>query len=176
MKTIILTLLLIPTIAFAGEPPCGDVHEKRIVEGVEPTATALYKKIKNIESGAWKNGFWVETFAYIGEVHTRNGKVYKIGFLTTEWGEACRATNRLFIFSSDNACLGQYGGIMEPPVKILGSVLYFPFDDQNGNTLDLENGPPAQAWIDGENPEWMPAESSNKKTLRRHAAKGRIVP
>lgn len=164
-----------PTIAFAAESHYGKAHEKRVVKGGKPTATALYGNLKNIESGAWKDGFWDETFIYIGDVHTRNGKVYKIGFLTTVWGEACRATNRLFIFNSDNDCLGQYCGIMEPPVKISGSVLYFPFDDQNGNTLELESGPPPQAWLDGENPEWMPAQSSNKK-LKRDADKGRRAP
>jgi hypothetical protein len=152
MKTIIITLLLIPAIAFAGQLPCGKSYEKRIVKGTAPTATMLYAKIKKIESGAWKKGFWEETFSYIGDVHTRNGKVYKIGFLTTIWGQACRATHRLFIFGSDNSYLGQYDGITDPPVKISGSVLYFPYDAQVGNSLDLENGPPAQAWLDGQNP------------------------
>lgn len=158
MKTIIIALLLIPVVAFAAGPPCGNVHEKRTVKGVEPTATALYNELKNIESGSWKDGFWDETFIYIGDARTKSGKVYRIGFLATVWGEACRATNRLFIFNSDNVCLGQYGDMREPPVKISGGILYFPFNVMEGNTLDLENGPPATAWLDGENPEWVPAK------------------
>jgi hypothetical protein len=166
MKTIIAALLLIPTLAFAGEPLCGNGHEKRIVKGVDPTATVLYKKLKNIELGSWESGFWEETFTYIGDAHTKSGKLYRIGFLTTVWEAACRTTNRLFIFNSNNVCLGQYGDISEPPIKIVGPVLYFPFDGQDGSTLDLESGPPATAWLDGENPEWMPAKSSNKSLMR----------
>jgi hypothetical protein len=158
MKTIIIALLLIPVVAFAAGSPCGNAHKKRTVKGAEPTASALYYELKSIESGSWKDGFWDETFMYIGDARTKSGNVYRIGFLTTVWGEACRATNRLFIFNSDNVCLGQYGDMREPPVKISGSILYFPFKVMEGNTLDLENGPPATAWLDGENPEWVPAK------------------
>ena len=112
--------------------------------------------IKHIENGAWKNGFWNETFSFIGKIHTTNGKIYKIGFLSTIWGESCRATNRLFVFGNDNLCIGQYAGMMEPPIKITGSKLLFPFDEQYGNIIDFENGPPLQIWLNGENPEWMP--------------------
>lgn len=65
MKTIITALLLIPSIAFAAGLPCGNVHERRIVIGVEPTTAALYNELKNIESGSWKDGFWDEAFTYI---------------------------------------------------------------------------------------------------------------
>lgn len=157
MKTIILALLLIPVIAFAAEP-CSNVKEKRIVEGTAPTASALYENLKNIESGAWKDGFWSETFSYIGDIHTTNGKAYKIGFLKTIWGESCRATNRLFVFGADNLCIGQYSGISEPPLKISRTVLIFPFDDQDGNEINFENGPPSPILLDGETPEWMPAK------------------
>jgi hypothetical protein len=133
---------------------------------MEPTATTLYKQLKDVELGSWDGGFWAETFTYIGDARTKSGKVYRVGFLTTLWGEACRATNRLFIFSSDNVCLGQYGGISDPPIKIAGSVLYFPFNEQVGNNLDLENGPPPTVWLDGENPEWLPAKRSNKSLQR----------
>ena len=165
MNTIIAALLLLPNLAFAGEPLCTG-HEKRIVKGDEPTANVLYKKLKDIESGSWESGFWNETFTYIGDAHTKSGKVYRIGFLITVWGEACRATNRLFIFNSDNVCLGQYGDISEPPIRIVGSVLHFPVDDKDGSTLDLESAPPATAWLDGKNPEWMPAKSSSKSLKR----------
>jgi hypothetical protein len=52
MKTIIIALLLIPVVAFAAGPPCGNVHKKRTVKGVEPTASALYYELKSIESGS----------------------------------------------------------------------------------------------------------------------------
>lgn len=159
MKVIIFALLLIPVITIAAEP-CGNVKEVRIVKGAEPTASVLYENIKHIENGSWKNGFWDETFSYIGEVHTINGEIYKIGFLSTTWGATCRATNRLFVFGNDNLCLGQYGGIIEPPLKISGSKLLFPFDDQYGNEIDFKNGPPLQILLDGENPEWMPAQKA----------------
>ena len=165
MKAIILVLLLIPIMALADEYPCGDVKEKRIIKGTEPTASMLYENIKHIKNGSWKNRFWKETFTYIGEVHTPDGKIYKIGFLTTIWGESCRATNRLFVFGNDNICIGQYGGVTEAPLKISGSKLFFPFNEEYGNKIDFSNGPPSQIWLDGENPEWMPAikKSSNIK-------------
>lgn len=157
MKMLVAIALLIPILASADEPPCHNTNEQRIVVGSEPTASTLYSRIRNIDLGAWKNGFWDETFTYVGDAHTHAGKTYKVGFLRTVWGESCRATLRLFIFDDSNNYLGQYYGIMSAPTKIVGATLYFPFKPEEGNTLDLEKGPPKRAWLDGDNPEWRPA-------------------
>jgi hypothetical protein len=151
--------LLIPILASANELPCHSTREKRTVIGSEPTASILYAKIRDIYMGSWKSGFWDETFTYVGDTHTQDGKTYKIGYLVTIWGESCRATRRLFVFDHNNDYLGQYYGIMLAPTKIVGATLYFPFKAEDGNTLSLEAGPPKQAWLDGENPEWASANT-----------------
>lgn len=162
VKGLFAIALLLPAIGLAESNSCNTNAEKRTVIGKEPTAKVLYAKLANIELGSWKSGFSDETFTYIGIVHTKKRKTYKIGYLSTVWGESCRATNRLFIFDGNNKYLGQYDGIMLDPkrVWIAGAVLHFPFKSDDGNTLDLANGPPESAWLDGENPEWIPA--SNK--------------
>lgn len=137
---------------------CDTNAQKRLVVGPKPTADVLYAHLHEVDMGAWDDGFSEETFTYIGEVHTKAGKTYKIGYLSTEWGEACRATNRLYIFDGENRPLGHYYGIGIDPRKIIinGTTLKLPLDPNSGNTLDLENGPPKEAWLDGDNPEWNP--------------------
>lgn len=150
--------LLLPGLAHAGSG-CDTNAQKRVVVGPQPTANALYAHIQHVDMGSWLDGFDEETFVYIGEVHTKSGKTYKIGHLTTTWGLACRATQRLFIFDAKNDYLGQYAPVEVDAkrIQIQGSVLIFPFDSKDGNKLDLSKGPPAAAWLDGDNPEWTPA-------------------
>ena len=160
IKFLIAVTLLFPALAYADDKPCGPDLEKQIVVGQQPTAGTLYTHIQHVEMGAVDKDFWDETFTYIGDAHTKSGVTYKIGFLEVIWGQSCRATQRLFIFDKDNKYLGQYYGIEvdAKDIKISGAVLHFPFDANDGNTLDLENGPPKQAWLDGDNPRWYPAQ------------------
>lgn len=160
MKFLIAIALLFPVLAYADDMPCHSDSEKRIVAGQQSTASTLYAHIQHIDMGSWDKDFWDETFTYIGDAHTKSGVTYKIGFLETIWGESCRATLRLFIFDIRNKYLGQYYGIevKGKDIKINGAALLFPFDASEGNTLDLENGPPKRAWLDGDNPSWIPAK------------------
>lgn len=153
-----------PLVASAHDSPCHIDVEKRIVVGRQPTANVLYAHIKHVEMGSWPNGFWDETFTYIGDAQATSGKTYRIAYLRTIWGNSCRATNRLFIFDGDNKYLGQYYGIMVDPmdIRITGAQVTFPFDANDGNSFSLENGPPDTVWLDGDNPEWTAAQSSGK--------------
>jgi len=141
---------------------CGTNAMRRVVVGPQPTANALYAHIQHVDMGSWQTGFDEETFVYIGEVHTNSGKTYKIGHLKTSWGPACRATQRLFIFDAGDRYLGQYAPVVVDAkhIRIQGSALLFPFDPQDGNKLDLKEGPPPKAWLDGDNPEWTPAPAA----------------
>ena len=146
---------------------CDTNAQKRVVVGPKPTANLLYTAIRNVDEGAWKDGFDIETFTYVGNVLTKSGTTYKIGFLETVWGESCRATNRLLIFDAQNKYLGQYYGIDTDPTKIQirKGVLSFPFESKDGNKLDLDEGPPAKAWLDGDNPEWSAAPAPASSTV-----------
>jgi hypothetical protein len=157
---LIIVCALFPLLASAHDKPCHTDIDKRIVVGRQPTAKYLYARIRHVKMGAWNDGFWDETFTYIGDVHSTSGKIYKIAYLSTIWGESCHATNRLFVFNGDNKYLGQYDDIMVDPmkIKIRGTQIIFPYDTGDGNKLDLELGPPSKAWLDGENPEWSPAQ------------------
>lgn len=139
---------------------CDTNAKKRVVIGPKPTADTLYAHLHGLDMGAWEDGFSEETFTYIGEVRTKAGKTYRIGYLSTVWGEACRATSRLYIFDGDDRPLGHYDGVIMDPrkVAISGAELKFRFDPKDGNTLDLGNGPPEQAWLDGDNEDWTPAK------------------
>ncbi len=94
------------------------------------------------------------------------GKAFKLGNLITIWGNSCRATNRFFIFDADNKVLGQYDGLMiDDPNKIVitGGTVIFPFDPKYGNSLDLENGPPATAWLDGDTEDFDYSKKKQKQ-------------
>lgn len=153
----LLLAALLPTLAQAGS--CNPHAQKRVVIGPKPTADTLYAHLHGLDMGAWEDGFSEETFTYIGETRTKAGKTYRIGYLNTVWGQACRATSRLYIFDGDDRPLGHYDGIITDPrkVTITGTVLKFKFDPSDGNTLDLGNGPPERARLDGDNEDWTPA-------------------
>lgn len=156
--------LPIATQAFAEDAPCHTTVGKRVVLGHEPTADALYAQLRTIELGSWDSDFWVETFTYIGDVHTKRGQTFKLGNLKTVWGISCRATNRFFIFDVNNKVLGHYYGlIIDDPNEIVikGDTVIFPFDPKDGNSLDLANGPPDEAWLDGDTEDFNPSDKKH---------------
>jgi len=162
MKTHPLHLLLAASL-LASQAQAGgscDPHaQKRVVTGKQPTADTLYAHLQQAHAGPWVAGFDTETFAYIGEVHAKSGKRYKVGYLKTLGGRTCIAFERLYLFDDKGTYLGQYAPVEVDPakVKIEGSSLSFPFKD--GNVLDLGKGPPAQVRLDGDDVNWEPASA-----------------
>lgn len=168
-------IVVITVPASADEPTgigCDTNAMKREVVGPKPTADVLYAHLHDVDMGAWDDGFSKETFTYIGEVRTKAGKTYKLGYLATVWGQACRQTTRLYIFDADNRPLGHYYGIGINPrkVTISGTTVTLPIDPNTGNTLDLANGPPKQPWLDGDNPDWNPVEPKAASSKPKSAA------
>ncbi len=154
--------LLLPASAHAGGA-CNTKAQKRVVIGKRPTANTLYAHIQGVGMGSWISGFDKETFVYIGDVHTKSGKTYKIGHLKTIAGRECIAFQRLFIFDAKDNYLGQYAPVEVDAKKISihGSTLVFPFNPKSGNKLDLSKGPPAKASLDGYDQDWSPAPALN---------------
>ena len=138
---------------------CNPHAQQRVVKGRKPTANTLYAHIQGVGAGSWQVGFDTETFDYIGDVHTKSGKTYKIGHLRTIAGRHCLVLQRLFVFDAKEAYLGQYASVEVDPkqIKIQGTVLIFPYHKNDGNTLDLKDGPPTEVKLDGDNVEWEPA-------------------
>ena len=136
---------------------CNPHAQKRVVKGPQPTADTLYAHLQHVGAGSWQAGFDTETFTYVGDAHTKSKKTYKVGYLKTIATRQCIAFERLFIFDDKDVYLGQYTPVEVDPkkIKIRGAKLVFPFHD--GNTLDLKDGPPAKARLDGEDYEWEAA-------------------
>lgn len=153
---LLLAAWVLPAYAYTGKG-CDTNANKRFVKGRQPTADTLYAHIQRVDSGSWEGGFDKETFVYIGEVHTKSGKTYKVGHLKTTAWKTCVAFERLFIFDAKDKYLGQYAPVEANPkdIKIEGSKVIFPFHD--GNILDLKDGPPAQVRLDGEFDQWLVA-------------------
>lgn len=152
---------------------CNPHAQKRVVKGRQPTADTLYAHIQHVGAGSWQAGFDKETFVYVGDVHIKpsksgeSEKIYRIGHLKTIAGRQCIEFDRLFIFGAKDEYLGQYASVEvdAKKIKVRGSTLLFPFDPKNGNTLDLSEGPPAKAWLDGDNPEWIAAPAPASSTV-----------
>lgn len=140
MKAFILILLLSPNIVWAN---CSDNAQIREVKGEKIRAEALYDLIKEKET-SWRDNFHDEEFHYIGRLE--NG--LEIAQLTTVWGQACRATNRLLIFHK-NQFIGNYGGIPDTP-KISVNKLIYDYAKKLGSEIDFQKGIPKEVYLDGE--------------------------
>lgn len=165
-KHLTAVTLLLPALALAAAcmsasamAGCNPHAQKRVVKGKQPTADTLYAHIQHVGAGSWQAGFDTETFVYVGDVHAKSGKIYKVGHLHTIAMRKCIAFDRLFIFDAKDNYLGQYAPVEvdSKKIKIKGSTLIFPFDTKGGNKLDLKDGPPANIRLDGDDIGWEPA-------------------
>ncbi|HEV2112468.1 MAG TPA: hypothetical protein VGT99_14010 [Gammaproteobacteria bacterium] len=154
---LLLAASLLPPPAHAGS--CNPHAQRRVVKGPQPTANTLYAHIQHVGAGSWQAGFDTETFVYVGDVHAKSGKIYKIGHLKTLALRDCTPFQRLFIFDAKDHYLGQYAPVEVDPKRIMiqGTELVFPFRKNDGNTLDLKDGPPVKTRLDGDDIGWEPA-------------------
>ncbi|WP_207532985.1 hypothetical protein [Desertivirga arenae] len=69
---------------------------------------------------------------YLGTLHSRDGRIFKIMSYCWIWGLSQRATNRLLIYNSRNKYLGNYklGMKNELPTRIEKNVLLFDVSEK----------------------------------------------
>ncbi len=102
---------------------------------------------KEASSGEYGKGVQVQ---YLGEVHVGTKKFYVV-YTTYSWDHGVRETDSLVFFSENWRYIGNYGEVYDPPERICGNVLYWPYDPKIGNRIELnKNGPPAKVILDGE--------------------------
>ena len=87
-----------------------------------------------------------ELFAYVGCVSIAE-HCWHVVYLSTTWGQSCRATHRLLVFQEDRAYLGQYSHFSLEPIGVEGNAVIFG----DGSTISFgESGPPAKVLLDGD--------------------------
>ena len=139
MKALLILLMLFPTVLWAG---CDDNAQLRVVKGADDRAGALYGLIKGDEP-SWSQGFHQETFVYLGRL--KSG--YEVAHMVTLWGQSCRATNRLLLFSQ-GLYKGNFGGIADVP-EVRGNMLVYEFDEAMGRAINFEYGIPEEIYLNG---------------------------
>ena len=117
-----------------------------------PMAEHLYQVACSADAGPWQKGFSEERFTLIGTVSSEDGEKFQVAFLSTIWGQAGRATNRLLVYSQKGRYLGRYSGLSssEPPTILSESVIKFPVSAEYGNEVSFNVGPPPTVLVDGE--------------------------
>jgi hypothetical protein len=159
--TMIAALLL---LLFARGTHAGIVGERMVTGGAK--AELLYREARAAAAGSWEDGFSKEQFTRVGTISTEDSSQLQIGFLSTVWGPAGRATNRLLIFSEAGKYLGRFSGFSfsEPPSIASATVLLFPVRAEHGNVVLFKAGIPDFILIDGERHEFEPANQSLERT------------
>lgn len=156
--TLVLSLTSVPWGAPGEEeqcPPggcCDDGASIRRLHGPRSRLIQLMKSARSSgDSPFWKSGgFHSEDVYYVGRITNAKQVSFQIVWMTTSWGQACRGTNRLLVFDSDDHFLGSYYGVSDRPNRVDGSTLYFPFDPAHGNVVSFSGEhPPPRIWLDG---------------------------
>lgn len=132
-------------------------------------AEHLYQVACEADAGPWQKGFSEERFTLIGSLTSEDGAQFQVGFLSTVWGQAGRATNRLLVYSDHGRYLGRYSGLSssEPPTIISASVVKFPVPAEYGNEVKFNAGPPPSMLVDGELYAYEPANPTLNRTAEQ---------
>jgi hypothetical protein len=144
--------LFMPIACFSSDAGCVRAHGERVTRGPEPLTNQLRVAAKAAGVEFFADGqFSVEKFTYIGKITVKSGKSWYAALLGTEWGEACRYTPRLLIFSMNREYLWQYSHFNPKPTKIAGNAIYFDSDPKSGNVIRFTmEGPPKKVLLDGD--------------------------
>lgn len=102
--------------------------------------------------GKWtKQGNTETHLRYLGQVETKDGRIFKIMTSIWIWGLAQRATSRILVFNGKNKYVGNYymAIVSDLPTKLSNGKLIFKNEgedcDKNIETvIDLRNGLPKQ--------------------------------
>jgi hypothetical protein len=129
-------------------------------------AQQLYQVACKADAGPWHKGFSQERFTLVGSLTSEDGAEFQVAFLSTIWGQASRATNRMLVYSSQGRYLGRYSGLSfsEPPAITSTTVVKFPVPAEHGNEVKFNTGPPPSILVDGEVHQYEPANPSVKGT------------
>ena len=158
LTTLVLTLTAVPWGARGEEeqcPPGGCCDDGASIRRLHGPRARLIQLINSARSSGdspfWKSGeFHSEDVYYVGRTTNAKQVSFQIVWMTTSWGQACRGTDRLLVFDSDNHLLGNYYGVSDRPNRVDGSTLYFPFDPAHGNVVSFSGEhPPPRIWLDG---------------------------
>jgi hypothetical protein len=118
--------------------------------------TPITSELRNsaVKAGVvfFKDGeFYEETFLYIGEVVQDHSKKWHVAQLKTIWGNSCRGTSRLLIFSEDKKYIGEYSHYDAIPIRIENNQIIFDATPESGNSIIFdEEGPPKKVRINGD--------------------------
>jgi hypothetical protein len=157
----IAALFLVSGAAASNASPIG----QRLVSG-GPAAEQLYQVACRAGAGPWHKGFSQERFALVGSLTSEDGAQYQVALLSTVWGQASHATNRLLLFSAQGRYLGRYSGLSssQPPALISSSVVRFPAPAEHVSEVRFSGGPPPSILVNGEVLPYEPANPSVKGT------------
>jgi len=87
---------------------------------------------------------------YLGSA-IAGSKKYHVVYTSWVWDHGVRETQRLVFFTGDWRYLGNYGDLLDPPNRMCGNVLYWPYSSKLGNKIVFGiSGPPNKVFLDGE--------------------------
>ncbi len=116
-----LSLLLVQSVVHAN---CDDGSSVRSFNGPSKTVKILWRELKKSDVPTWNNGsFHRQEFNYIGLL--KSAQPLHAVWFHTEWGQSCRVTNRLLLFSKSGKFIGSYSGIDKPSNIVNGVTLQF---------------------------------------------------
>ena len=149
MKLIQAVILssVVTGVASAAAPTCDPGRGVVTTRGPEPLTTQLRNVAAARDDLLFRQGqFDEELFVYVGCVAV--GELcWHVVYLSTTWGQSCRATHRLLVYQEDLAYVGQYSNFSLEPVGIEGSAVIFG----DGSRISFgESGPPAKVFLNGD--------------------------
>jgi len=158
--------LVVSAIAAWAESPTG---QRFVIGG--PPARQLYQVACEADAGPWLGVFSEEHFNFLGSLSSSDGTRFQVAFISTIWGQAGRATNRLLIFTGQGKYLGRYSGLSssEPPSVISSNTMKFPVSAEYGNEVSFNAGPLRVIRVDGELHQYEPANPALKRTCASSA-------
>ncbi len=137
-KTLLISILLVVFI----KPTFAQVSDKQIRN--------IVLKNSNIDSlivfGKWNEKGDTETqLKYLGNIKTKDGKIYKIVNSVFIWGLSHRASSRILIYNYKNQYVGNYklNTVNELPQKLKEGKLIFKNQDCDSNNetiIDFTSG------------------------------------
>jgi hypothetical protein len=136
----------------ASDQPCDQGPGTVTIRGEAAVAHEL-REVAAAEKGLLfaQNTFADEVFDYLGCV-TVADRCWHVVYLSTVWGQSCRATHRLLVFDPSRQFLGQYAGFEALPARIeADSVIFLSQGMAEGGRITFTSaGPPAEVYIGGD--------------------------
>jgi len=142
---LILMVAFFATLSLKGQVNDDSVRLEVLDKGIIDSMYTFGKWNKKTES--------TEThLKYLGQVTTKNGRVFKIMNSCWIWGISKRATNRLLVFNEKNKYVGEYvlNTINDLPAKLENGKLIFKISDcskQKITVINLNKGLPKTIFL-----------------------------